>query len=74
MSLIPLYSGTRLPLASFSLEEKGKWFLDEERRHEDREFELAKIREERQAAVEAEERKAAAAAEAEERKAVEIAS
>ena len=61
----------RLPvyLASLSLEEKAKWFLDEERRHEDKEFALAKMREERQAAAEAEERKAAATAEAEERKA-----
>ena len=54
----------RLPvyLASLSLEQKAKWFFDEERRREDREFELAKIWEERQAAAEVEERKAAAAA------------
>ena len=53
----------RLPvyLASLSIEEKAKWYFDEESRREDREFELAKIREECQAAAEAEGRKAAAA-------------
>ena len=48
----PLLGRLPLYLASLSLEEKTKWFLDEERRREDREFELAKIREERQAAAE----------------------
>ena len=32
---VPVYS------SSLSLEEKAKWFLDEERRREDREFEPA---------------------------------
>ena len=58
----PLLGRVPVYLASLTLEKKAKWFLDEERRGEDREFELVKIREERQAAAETEEHKAAAAA------------
>ena len=47
----PLLGRIPVYLASLSQEEKAKWFVVYERRREDRKFELAKIREERQAAA-----------------------